>query len=146
MIMTAQEMKQLTRYAFAEVWNKGNLEVLDEIMSPETVFHVAGWGEVRGPEGFREFASMTRSAFPDIQVTIEDQIVEGDRMATRWSWTGSHRGEFMGIPPTTKEVTVSGITMGRVAEDRRGESWLIADLFDLLQQLGALPEQLAAQS
>jgi len=69
-------------------------------------------------------------AFPDIHVTIEDQIAENDHLATRWSWTGTHEGEFLGIPPTGKRVTVSGITMGRVADDRRGESWLIADMFD----------------
>jgi steroid delta-isomerase-like uncharacterized protein len=143
--MAAKDTKELTRYAFDEVWNKGNFDVLDEIMSPDSEFHVPGWGDIRGPDDFREFASTTRAAFPDFRIEIEEQIAEGDRIATRWTWQGTHRGEFMGVAPTGQKVTVPGITMGRVSEDGRGDSWILADMLGLLHQLGAIPQELSRE-
>lgn len=143
--MGGKDIKEVTRTTFEEVWNKGNFDLLDEVMSRDSVFHVPGWGEVRGPDGFREFASTTRNAFPDMKVNIEEQIAEGDMVATRWSWRGTHKGEFLGVSPTGRRVLVNGITMGRVSEDGRGESWLMGDLAGLLQQIGALPEALSRE-
>lgn len=144
--MTTHEIKQLTRQAFDQVWNEGNLDILDDLMQDDDVFHVASWGEVRGPDGFRDFVSAFRSAFPDFRITIEDQIAEGDQVATRWTWRGTHRGEFRGVEPTNERVTVTGITMGRVSDEKRGESWIEADVFGLYRQLGAIPEHVGARA
>ena len=82
---------------------------------------------------------MYRSAFPDMQLTIEDQIAEGDKVVTRWTARGTHQGELMGIPPTGKQATVTGITVGRVANGKFVESWSNFDALGMMQQLGVVP-------
>ena len=85
-------------------------------------------------------ATMYRTAFPDLHFTVEDQIAEGDMVANRVTARGTHQGEFMGIAPTGKQVTVTGITIDRIAGDKLEESWASWDFLGLMQQLGAIPE------
>ena len=95
--------------------------------------------EGHGREHFKEFARMYRSAFPDIHIEVEDQIVEGDRVATRWRGTGTHEGELMGISPTGNRVTVVGTTIERIADGQIAETWDNYDALGMMQQLGAIP-------
>jgi predicted ester cyclase len=83
---------------------------------------------------------MLRGAFPNLEVTVEDQVAEGDRVVTRWITRGTHKGEFQGIPPTGRQVAITGITIFLVADDKLLEGWSNADMLGMLQQLGAVPE------
>ncbi len=131
--------KALVRRVVEEAYNQGNLAVVDEVAAPDAVSHGTPPGWPAGVEGARQFIVMWRTAFPDIHSTIEDQIAQGDRVVTRWTARGTHQGEMMGIPPTGRPVTVSGMTINRISGGRVVEDWTVVDQLGLLQQLGALP-------
>lgn len=137
--MGTAENKAISRRGVEEIWNKGNLAVVDELIASEFVNHVAGAEEVRGPEGMRQFATAYRSAFPDLNLTIEDQIAEEDKVVTRWTGRGTHRGELQGIPPTGKQATVTGMTLERIVNGKVVEAWDQFDTLGMLQQLGVIP-------
>ncbi len=140
--MSAGENKALVRRAFEEGWNTGNLDLFDETTAQEYVLHDPSVSEeeVRGVEGVKRFASMYLRAFPDLRCTIEDQLAEGDKVATRWTSSATHQGELMGIPPTGNQTGVSGITISRVSEGKLVEDWNIWDTLGLMRQLGVVPE------
>jgi steroid delta-isomerase-like uncharacterized protein len=136
--MSTEENKKAAHYSFEEVLNNVNLAVIDELFSTTYVLHTPA-GPVHGPEGFKQFVLMYRSAFPDSRYTLEEMIAEGDKVVTRWSGTGTHQGELMGIPPTGRQVTVTGISIGRYEGGKLVEEWLNFDALGMLQQLGAIP-------
>ena len=132
--------KALARRLIDEAFNAGRLDVIDELFASGFVGHDPSLPEeVRGPAGVKEVIAGYRAAFPDIQVTIEDQIADGDRVVTRWRATGTHKGELMGMPATGKQATVTGITIDLIADGRIAESWDNWDTLGLMQQLGAVP-------
>ncbi len=94
---------------------------------------------VQGLEAAKQFDTMLRGAFPDIHFTVEDQIAETDKVVTRWTARGTHRGQLMGIPATNRSVTWAGITIHRIADGRVAESWVSSDALGLMQQLGVSP-------
>jgi steroid delta-isomerase-like uncharacterized protein len=97
-------------------------------------------GELRGTEDFKQrWVSMFRTAFPDLQLSVEDQIAEGDRVVTRYTGRGTHQGELMGIPPTGNEVSVGGTIISRVSGGRIEEEWNNFDALGMMQQLGVIP-------
>ena len=135
----AEQNKAVARRFFEEVWNQGNLAALDEIMTPESVGHVSGSPDIVGPEANRQFITMYRTAFPDLQFTIEDEIAEGERVVTRWRSQGTHQGDLQGIAPTGRQAGSTGITISRVSGGRLVEAWTVWDQLGLLQQLGVIP-------
>ena len=137
--MSTEENKAVTRRYFDEVMSKGNYEVLGQLIAGSYVYHEPGSGEVRGPEGVKALVSTYRSAFPDMQMTIEELIAEGDMIVARWTATGTHRGELMGIPPTGKHLTVSGTVIIRMADGKFEEEWENFDALGMLRQLGVIP-------
>jgi steroid delta-isomerase-like uncharacterized protein len=138
--MSAEENKAVTRRINDEVWTNGNVEVIDEVIADDYVHTVVGAQEpIRGRQGFRELVTMYRNAFPDFGITTEEQIAEGDVVVTRWTGTGTHRGDLMGIPATGKRSTAAGITIDRFAGGKLVAGWAIFDQLGLLQQLGAVP-------
>ncbi len=139
--MSAEENKVIVRRLLYEVWSSGKLDLADEIFTSNFVRHgPALEGEVRGREGFRRLVIMYRATYPDLRVTAEDQVAEGALVVTRWTATGTHRGELMGIAPTGKEITVTGVIIDRVAGDKVEAEWAYYDALGMLQQLGvALP-------
>jgi steroid delta-isomerase-like uncharacterized protein len=92
-----------------------------------------------GLAGLKAWLAMYFAAFPNVRWTLEEQIAEGDKVASRSTWQGTHQGTFLGIPPTGKDVTVAAWTMDRVVDGKIAESRLIMDVLGLLQQLGAIP-------
>ncbi len=143
----SEENKAVSRRVVEEVFTRGNLDGLDEIVDPNFVNHdPASPEEVRGPEGLKQFVQLYRSAFPDLEVTIEDQVAEGDEVASRWSARGTHQGELFGIPPTGRETRVTGITIDRIQGGKIVESYNNWDTLGLLQQLGAVPAPAQAQT
>ncbi len=137
--VAAEENKALVRRLFEEVWNQWKLDVIDELFASDFVHHEPTVGEVRGPGDYKKYISILLTAFPDVQLTIEDQIAQGDKVVTRWTLTGTHKGELMGVPPTGVQVTWTGISIDRFAGGKFVESWVIADDFSLFQQLGVIP-------
>jgi steroid delta-isomerase-like uncharacterized protein len=139
--MSAEENKAIVRREHEEIWNsQGNLDAADEIYAPDYIGHDPSLPEdIRGVEAAREFAAMYRSAFPDLEFIIEDQIAEGDKVATRLTIRGTHQGELEGIDPTGNEVEIKGIVFSRIAEGKIAEDWGVFDILGLMQQIGAIP-------
>ena len=138
-MLSAEEMKALSRRFVEEGWNQGNLAVFDEGNAPQYVDHGAAPGQGPGAEGYKQAVQMTRAGFPDLHITIEDMIAEGDRVVTRWTARGTHQGEYMGIPPTGKSVEIGGVNIGRVENGKFVENWAYSDQLVLMQQLGVIP-------
>jgi steroid delta-isomerase-like uncharacterized protein len=123
---------------WAEGMTAGGLDVLNEIIAPDFVHrNPADPNMAPGPAGLKAMESMWLAAFPDFRTRVEDQIAEGDKVATRWTGQGTHTGEIFGIAPTGKQVTLSGVFIDRIANGKIVEHWDEADIQGLLQQLGA---------
>jgi steroid delta-isomerase-like uncharacterized protein len=139
--MLTETNKTVSRRFLEEVWNKGNLAVLNEIIAKDHVNSGPGTlpGWPTGPEGAKQLVTTYRNAFPDVHFTIDEQIAEGDKVVVRWSAEGTHEGELAGLPATGKSIAVTGIAVYRIANGKIAESWLIFDQFGLMQQLGVLP-------
>jgi len=139
--MPAKDLKAFERRFFEE-WNKGKaatMAEIDETCATNVVFHSGMGRDIRALKDFKQFFSAYYDAFPDIHWTIDDMVVEGDKVAVRWTLTGTQKGEFMGIPPTNKKVTVWGIEIDRVVGGKLVEVWARVDTLGLMQQLGAIP-------
>lgn len=136
----SEQNKMIARQVFEEIQSKGNVALVDKIVADDYVGHTPP-SDIHGPEGAKQFDLMLRKAFPNLKVTVEDQIADGDQVATRWRFQGTHQGEFMGIPPTGKQVAMSGVTIFRIANGKLVEGWNRPDLLSLMQQIGAVPEQ-----
>lgn len=139
--MSANEIKALTRRFFEEM-NKGEaaaMAVTEKSVATNFVFHGATGEDIRGLKDFKQHLSLLYSGFPDGHFTIDDIVVEGDKVTTRWTLTGTHKGEFMGIPPTNKKVKMWAITIDRVAGGKFVEEWERADTLGFMQQLGVAP-------
>jgi steroid delta-isomerase-like uncharacterized protein len=137
----SEENKALARRWFDDLFNAQNLAVADEIIAPDHVNYDPTLPDIpNGPEGEKYVVNVYRGAFPDAQITIEDQIAEADRVVTRWSGLGTHRMEFMGVAPTGNQVRVTGITINRIAGGKIAESWSQYDALGMMQQIGAIPE------
>ncbi len=140
--MSTEDNKAIVRHAFEELFNRQNLAVVDESMTSDFIHHGPGTREIRGSEHFKE-NPLIFLAFPDIHFTIEDMIAEGDKVVTRWTIRGTHRGEFMGLPPTGNLVTWTGINITRLVDGKGIEDWVEQDTLGLMQQLAGtiLPGQ-----
>jgi steroid delta-isomerase-like uncharacterized protein len=132
--------KQISRRLLEDAFSAGRYEVIDELIAPNWVIHdPAVTEDMRGPAGLRQLVETYRSAFPDLQTRTEEQIAEGDRVVTRWSARGTHRGPLLGIDATGKEASVTGITIDRIENGKVVETWSNWDTLGLLQQLGVVP-------
>lgn len=136
--MSTQNKLVLRRF-FEELFNQGNLAAADEIVSANYLNHNAVPGETPGRTGLTQFITYLRSAFRDLNFTLEDQVAEGDKVVTRWNATGIHQGEFAGVPATGKPVVITAINIHRVVDGQIQEGWLNWDALGLLQQLGVVP-------
>jgi steroid delta-isomerase-like uncharacterized protein len=130
--------KEVARKVFEDVQSEGNVALIDELVTRDYVGHTP-LGDLHGPEGAERFTDMLRKAFPDFTVEVESQVAEGEQVATRWTCRGTHKGEFQGIPPTGKAITMRGITIFRFGNGKMIEGWTQPDVFSLFQQLGAIP-------
>ena len=138
----SEENKALARRWAEDVMNQRNLNAVDKIYASDFVGHDSAMPEdVRGVEGAREFYSMYQSAFPDAEIIIEDQVAEGDKVATRWTGRATHQGELMGVSPSGNRVEVPGITISRIEGGKVIEEWDIYDALGMMQAIGAVPEQ-----
>ncbi len=137
--MSTEENKAMLRRNCEEAFNKGDLAVADENIAPNYVYHGSGGQEFKGPEGFKQFVTMLRTAFPDLHLTVEDMVAEGDKVAHRLTLRGTHKGDLMGIAPTGKQVTTTAITISRFVGGKEVEAWSSMDLLGMMQQMGVAP-------
>jgi len=139
--MSSETNKTVSRRFFEEVFGKGKLNVLDEIIAKDHVNSGPGSlpGLPTGPEGTKQLVTVYRNAFPDVHFTIDEQLAEGDKVMTRWTAHGTHQGELVGIPATGNLSTVTGIAIDRLVNGKIAESWGIFDQFRMMQQLGVIP-------
>jgi steroid delta-isomerase-like uncharacterized protein len=135
--MSTEDNKALTRRGY-DALNERNWAAFDALCAPDIVFHNAST-TIRGLEPYKQFISMYFTAFPDARLSIEDIIAEGDRVAVRQTFHGTHQGDLMGIPPTGKQATATGISIFRWANGKAVEHRANYDDLGLLQQLGVIP-------
>ena len=134
------ETKAIARRFLEEAFNGGNLDVVDELVAPQFVNHDAAKPEPTvGIEGAKAGVTGYRDAFPDLRLTIEQQVADGEYVTTRWTARGTHQGDLMGMAATGKQATVTGITIDRIVDGRFVESWTNWDTLGLMQQLGVVP-------
>jgi steroid delta-isomerase-like uncharacterized protein len=148
MRVSAEENRAVVRREMEELFNHtGNLDAVEEIISPDYVSYEPTSGETRGIEGARQFAAAYREAFPDLETTIEDMVAEGDKVVVRFRGRGTHQGETEAFgPPTGKRMEITGITIKRVSEGKIAEAWTNFDALGMMQQLGLIPEPAQAGS
>jgi steroid delta-isomerase-like uncharacterized protein len=133
--------KDVVRRVFEGLWNKGNLQFADELFSANYVHHDPSTPEFgRGPESEKKRATLYRNAFPDLRITVEDLVGDGEAVTARWSCHGTHKGELNGIAPSGKHFTITGITICRLANNKIVEGWVNWDALGMMQQLGLVPQ------
>ena len=138
--MSSEQNKAIVRRLLEEPW-KGDLGVVDELVDSKYVGHDPSLPEpLHGPSDFKANIATYRAAYSDARITVDEQIAEGDRVATRWTGRGKHDGDLMGVTPTGKQVTVSGLTLSRLANGKVIEEYTNWDTFGMMQQLGVVPE------
>lgn len=136
--MSGEENKAIVREFLDEAYGKKNLAIGDKWLSDVSVLHTSG-GDIKGGEGWKKFATAYITVFPDLSITVDDTIAEGDKVVTRWTASGTHKGELQGIAPTGKQMTITGIAIYRLAGGKIAEIWGLNDKFGMLQQLGVIP-------
>lgn len=127
---------------YEEVWNKRDASAITRMLSVDAVVHglAQSGGSLHGPDGFLQFHRAFTSAFPDLRVHVEDAIEQGDRVAMRFTATGTHSGDGLGFPATNRPMRVSGMTIARVAGGKFVEGWNVFDALGMMQQLGVAPQ------
>jgi steroid delta-isomerase-like uncharacterized protein len=137
----SEQNKAIVRRYLEEVFAEGNLEAIPELFAADYVEHDPASAEaIRGHEGVRRDLAVYQTAFSDVEITVEDQIAEGDAVATRATLRGTHVEELFGIPPTGNRVTVTGIVIQRMTDGKLTKGWWNWDTLGLLRQLGAIPD------
>ena len=140
--MSTEENKATVRRAIEEGWNQGHAAVFDELNAPNFIYHDPGAPDVRTREDYKRWVTESRRAFPDLHLTIEDMIAEGDQVVMRWTFRGTNTGALVTpipLPATGKQVTGAGITIVRMAFEKAVEAWNQGDNLGELQQLGVIP-------
>lgn len=131
--------KAVIRRFIDEVLNQKRLEVADEIVAEDFVELDPLPGQRQGREGLKEVLAMMSAAFPDIHWAVEEMVGEGEKVVTRFTWTGTHRGTFLGVPATGKSVSVKGVVIDRVVGGKMTDSRILMDTMGMMQQLGVVP-------
>jgi steroid delta-isomerase-like uncharacterized protein len=134
------ENKALVRRWIKEIWNKGNLAVADEIVATNYVNNdSAAPMPESGREGFKKHVTTYRTAFPDLKLSIDDIVSDGNKVTVRWTARGTHKGTLLGIQPTGKGIATTGISVVRLVGGKVAEQWVTWDTLGMMQQFGAIP-------
>jgi steroid delta-isomerase-like uncharacterized protein len=137
--MSIEENKALARRWLEEVWNKVNLATVDKLCTANFTFNYAAPGVSNDREGYRQTVIMLTSGVSDLKITLEDIVAEGDKVVVRWKGISKHTGDFMGIPATGKQLSMTGISIARIEGSKIAEEWGEMDMMGLMQQIGAFP-------
>jgi steroid delta-isomerase-like uncharacterized protein len=137
--MSTEDNKALVRRFYDEVFNNKNMAGVDAFVAPNVIDHSLPPGAPGEIEGVRQTITMFLTAFPDLNLTLEDIIAEGDKVVVRWTMRGTHQGASLGMPPTGKQFTLPGISLVRLDGGMAAETWVSFDQLVMLQQLGLAP-------
>jgi steroid delta-isomerase-like uncharacterized protein len=137
--MTTAENKKVIAAFVKEVINQGRLQRADDLVALDFVELDPFPGQQQGREGLKDVIGGMRAAFPDIHWVMEEMVAEGDKVVSRFTWTGTHRATFLGIPSTGRRVTVKGVVIDRLADGKMAESRMLMDALGMMQQLGVIP-------
>jgi steroid delta-isomerase-like uncharacterized protein len=135
----AAQTAEFSRRIFEDVWNRKNLDAIDDLIAADYVHHDPNSPPANGIDGYKQFVDQYMKAFPDAHFTIHDAFTEGENEVTRWTVVGTHEGELTGIPPTGRSISVTGISIARIANGKIIESWNNWDALGMMQQLGVVP-------
>ena len=136
----SEQNKAIVRRYVEAVWNQGNLALADEMLSQDYIHHDFISPDVHGVEAMKQYVAQMREAFPDTVWVIDDLIAEGDKVVMRFTGTGTHQGEIMGIVPEGKPIMVQGTAITRMENGKLAEAWDHWDALGLMRQIGAIPE------
>ena len=139
--MSTDQNKATARRLLDEVWNKGNLKVLDESVAADAAHHDPNTPIAPGPEGMKQVASLYRGAIPDLRFEVQQEIAEGDYVVQRVIASGTQRGDLPGVPATGKYSKIEGVVITRFKDGKVAEDWSLFDQIGMLQQLGVVPTQ-----
>lgn len=135
----SEQNKQVAKRLCEDLIGGGDVGLIEQLVSADYVGHGSSPAfETRGREAYKQFVQGLHTAFPDLRIKVEDQVAEGDRVVSRWVASGTHQGEFYGIPPTGKQGSMTGITIERIVDGKTAECWTNSDDLGLMRQIGAL--------
>lgn len=137
--MSAEELRKANAHFYDEIFRRRNVDALDELLSEDFVEHIPGPGQQTDRQGTKDFIAQVLAAFPDMEIEIERDVVEGDIIASVVRFTGTHQGEFAGVPATGKRVSVYATDFGRLRDGRWTDHWGLVDTAGLMAQLGVMP-------
>jgi len=137
--MSTEDNKIRVRQLYDAVFNQHNLAAIDDFFAHDVVDHSLPPGAPGGIEGVRATIGMFLGAFPDLRITVDDLIAEGDTVVARWTLQGTHQGAALGMPPTGKQFSIPGVSIIRLAGGKSVEQWVVNDQLGLFQQLGLVP-------
>lgn len=137
--MSTNDNKSVIGAFIEDVINQGRLERADDIVIEDFVELDPLPGQAQGREGLKEMIRQMRSAFPDIRWTVDEMLAEGDKVFTRFTWSGTHEGAFLGVTATGRRITVKGMVIDRLVAGKMADSRILMDTLGMMQQLGALP-------
>ncbi len=141
-VLTAEQNKEMVQKTVEEIWNKGNLNLIEDLVSDDFVIHLSRPDEeIRGPENIKQFYSELHKAFPDIHFKIIDQVAEDNKVVTHWSATGTHKADYKGIPATGNKISFTAMDIDKISDGKFVECWTNTDDLTLMQQLGVVPKQ-----
>ena len=137
--MPSEQSEPPIHAIFEKAFNQGDYAAIEALMAPGGITHTPVWGMPNNRTGLIHLIAGFRAAFPDLHCTVEDEVIEGNRIAAHWTLRGTHEGPFLGSPPTGRTVEVQGIIFARTADGRIVENWILLDQLGMLQQLGIVP-------
>jgi steroid delta-isomerase-like uncharacterized protein len=137
--MSAEDNKRLLHRSVDEFWNTGNVGAIDQLYATNYVGHDPSGANEGDLEHFKQYAQAVFAAFPDLRLTLDDVIAEGDKVVKRWTARCTHTGEFMGVPATGNKLEITGTTTYRVGGGKFVESWWNTDTLGMMQQMGVIP-------
>ncbi len=136
----SEQNKTLARRLREEFISSGDMALADELLAPDYHYHgPAAMREIRGREAFKQAIAGFRAALPDLRETVEDQIVQADKVVSRFRLRGTHQGELMGVAPTGKQITIEGIDISRIEDGKIAEAWVMWDAHGMMEQIGLYP-------
>jgi steroid delta-isomerase-like uncharacterized protein len=134
------ENKAIIRRLYGEVWNARRLDLVNEIISPSHALHGTNTeGAAIGPEAYKSTVTRFLTGLPDLRFSIDDMVAEDEKLVVSWNISGTHKGDFMGVPATNKKVSIDGITINHVVNGKIMDSYVSWDALGTLQQLGVAP-------
>jgi steroid delta-isomerase-like uncharacterized protein len=137
--MTSEQLKAQKRRYF-DAFNAADLDAIDELFAREYVLHMAGSADVRGADTLKQMVATSLASLSEATLRVDDMVAEGDKVATRWTMTAIHSGNFMGVPATGRRLSMHGVIVDRFVDGKVVEAWEAFDMYGLMRQLGTLPD------